>query len=234
MTEPTPRPYLRYAVALAAGSLPLCVYLRTMAPTVYGLDSAELTTGAYVLGIVHSPGAPLFLLLAHVFTWLPVGDVGYRVNLVSACSGAAAVALSALLLERLTGRVLVAVAGSWLLAFSYYYWVSALAAELYAPMALSIVVLLLLADVWRRRRQPWQLWLFTFIFGLALGNHMSLGAMAPGFAYLLLSDRTWPRLPVIAGAMLFGVAGACIYLYIPLRAAAGPPLDYARDFGVDA
>ena len=61
----------RVAVFLA-GALPFAVYLRTMAPTVFGLDSAELTTGSYVLGIVHAPGSPTFLLLGHLFTWLPV------------------------------------------------------------------------------------------------------------------------------------------------------------------
>src|SRR6185436_6410127 len=52
-----------------AALVPFLFYLRTAAPTVYGLDSAELTTGAYALGIVHAPGAPLYLLLGHVFTW---------------------------------------------------------------------------------------------------------------------------------------------------------------------
>src|SRR5512140_1123184 len=62
----------------------LLVLLRTMAPTVYELDSAEFATGAAILGIVHSPGYPLFTLLSHLFTYLPVGDVAYRVNLFTA------------------------------------------------------------------------------------------------------------------------------------------------------
>ena len=48
-------------VALFAGSLAL--YLKTLSPTVYTFDSAELAAGAYSLGIVHSTGYPLYLLL---------------------------------------------------------------------------------------------------------------------------------------------------------------------------
>ncbi|MGH7292790.1 MAG: protein O-mannosyl-transferase family, partial [Myxococcota bacterium] len=88
--------------ALAVG-LPLLVYLRTMAPTVYGLDSAELTTGAYALGIVHAPGSPTYMLLGHVFAQLPLGDVGYRLNLMSAVAAALAVLFLYLVLRRLTG-----------------------------------------------------------------------------------------------------------------------------------
>ena len=66
----------------------LGVYLRTMAPTVYNLDSAELATGAYTLAIVHPPGYPTYLLVGKLFTWLPVGDVGYRLNLMSGTFGA--------------------------------------------------------------------------------------------------------------------------------------------------
>src|SRR5262245_22407638 len=96
-----------------AGAVAGLVYWRTMAPTVFGLDSAELTTGAYVLGIVHAPGSPLFLLLAHVFTWLPFGDVGYRVNLLSVCAAAAAIAIVCAILLRLTGKRLLSVAAAW-------------------------------------------------------------------------------------------------------------------------
>src|SRR5262249_26297666 len=111
------------AIVLAA-AVPLLVYLRTMAPTVFGLDSAELTTGSYVLGIVHAPGSPTFLLLGPLFSWLPIGDVGYRVNLVSVTAAAAAMAVLCAVLIRFLRDPIAATAGAWLLAFTYYFWVS--------------------------------------------------------------------------------------------------------------
>ena len=41
---------------------PLLLYLQTLAPTVYNLDSAELTTAAATLGITRATGYPLYIL----------------------------------------------------------------------------------------------------------------------------------------------------------------------------
>jgi hypothetical protein len=119
-------------LAALAGVVPLVVFLRTMAPTVYGLDSAELTTGAYTLGIVHAPGSPTYLLLGHIVAQIPIGDVGYRLNLLAGLSAAVAIHFLYRILRRLTNNPAIALGTSWFFAFSYYLWVSAVAAEIYA------------------------------------------------------------------------------------------------------
>jgi hypothetical protein len=222
----------RVAVFLA-GALPFGVYLRTMAPTVFGLDSAELTTGSYVLGIVHAPGSPTFLLLGHLFTWLPVGDVGYRVNLVSVVGAAAAMAVFCAVLLQLLRDPIAATAGAWLLAFTYYYWVSAVAAELYSLQAFFLAALIWLSLRWRSEQRPWQLDLFALCFGVGLGNHLSLVVAAPGFVVLLRSEdrHALPSVRHLAVAALWGLLGLSVYAYLPLRSLA--PMNYARAFGVD-
>ena len=76
---------------IAAFVVPFALYVFTMAPTVYGLDSAELTTGAYTLGIVHSPGAPTYMLLGHLFSkilvMLAFGSIFFRPYLERLLSG---------------------------------------------------------------------------------------------------------------------------------------------------
>lgn len=220
---------------LLAASVAFFVYWRTMAPTVYGVDSAELTTGAYVLGIVHAPGSPLFLLIGHVFTWLPFGDVGYRVNLLSASAAATAVGFVYAITVRLTGQRLLSLAAAWFLAFSYYFWVTAVAAELYALHACFVAGLIWLALRCRERQRAAELCLFAFLYGLGLGNHLSLSVLAPGFAWLVASGRArlWRRPALLGAAGAFCLAGASVYLYIPLRSAAAP-LNYARNSGIDA
>lgn len=85
------------AVALL---LPLALYVRTLAPTVYNLDSAELTTAAATGGIVRATGYPLYLALGWVWSSLPIGDVGYRMNLLSAVAGAMTIFLADRILRR--------------------------------------------------------------------------------------------------------------------------------------
>lgn len=175
----------RWGWVVAAAGLPLIFYLFTMAPTVYGLDSAELTTGAYTLGIVHPPGSPLFLLIGHLFTWLPVGDVGFRVNLLSVVSGTVMAGFLYLILHELVRGRWLALTTTWLCTFSYFIWINALATELYALQVAWLTGLLWLVLRWRTAPRSWQLPLFTFLFGLGLGNHLSLILLLPGFMVLL-------------------------------------------------
>jgi len=71
------------------------LYLATLAPTVTFEDSGELIAAAYGLGVPHEPGYPLWTMIAHLFTRLPIGNVAYRVNLMSALCTALAAALVA-------------------------------------------------------------------------------------------------------------------------------------------
>ena len=66
-------------------------YLRTMRPTFGWGDSSELITAAYHLGVGHSPGYPTWMLIMHPFSRIPVGDVAFRVNFMTAFLGAVAV-----------------------------------------------------------------------------------------------------------------------------------------------
>ncbi len=218
--------------SLIAAGIPFLVYLRTLPPTVYGLDSAELTTGAFTLGIVHAPGSPLYLIIGHLFTLLPIGDVGYRMNLFSAFAGAVTIFFVYRILLRLTNQRFISLTSSGILAFSFYFWISAVTAKHYALTACLIAAVLWLVLKWRDDGKSWQLLLIAFLFGLGLGNHLSLILLAPGFVWLVMSApvRLWHQPRLLLGAILFGLLGASVYLYLPLRYLGDAPLNYARDY----
>ena len=75
----------------------LAVYIATLAPTVTFVDSGELIVAAKYLGVAHPPGTPLYVLLAHMFTLLPFGNIALRVNFASALFAALAAAMMSLL-----------------------------------------------------------------------------------------------------------------------------------------
>jgi hypothetical protein len=219
------RPLWKWGGASLSFLLPFAVYVRTLAPTVYGLDSAELTTGAYCLGLVHEPGYPLYLLVGHLFTRLPIGTVGYRMNLMSAFFGALAIALLYLLLHRLCRRPLAALSAALLLAFSFFFWSPAVMAEVYTLHAFCMLALVLITWTWQERRQDRWLALLAFAFGLSLGNHLATLLVLPGLAYwILVTGRRQvlrPRQLLVMAACL--ALGLSVYLYLPLRYAARPP-----------
>lgn len=208
--------------------LPAAVYLRTMPPTVYGLDSAELSVGAYTLGLVHAPGYPLYLLFGKLFTFLPIGDVGYRLNLMSVAFSLLTILLVYLVARLLTGQPIVALAAALLLAFSWYFWTDTIVAEVYSLQAAFTAGLFWLLLVWRERREPRWLYAFAVLAGLSSANYPATALIAPGLAaFVWLTDRSTllslRRLAVMAS--LFGL-GFSVYLYLPLRYLAGPAFNY--------
>src|SRR5438876_12293011 len=58
----------------------LLLYSWTLAPTVTLTDSGELIVVAHGLGVAHPPGFPLWTILAHLASLVPIGNVAVRIN----------------------------------------------------------------------------------------------------------------------------------------------------------
>jgi hypothetical protein len=85
---------------VGAGAL----YLATLLPGIFWLDSGELVAAAHTLGVPHPPGEPVWLVLAKAASLVPLGGVATRVNALSLVLGVAAlVALYGLTLRALRG-----------------------------------------------------------------------------------------------------------------------------------
>ena len=104
-----------------------------------------------------------------MFTYIPVGNIAYRVNLMSAFFGALAVAETYWIVRVLGGWRSAAVSASLLLALTEGFWWRALLAESYAPAAGMLATVWLLVLLWRNTGK----WFFLFLAGLAGG--LSLG-----------------------------------------------------------
>jgi hypothetical protein len=94
-------------VAVTAGFL----YLFTAARDIVVGDSPDLITAAVVLGVPHPPGYPLFTLLGHLFSLLPLGAIPFRVNLVSVVCDALTAGIVFLTAFRLSRSPIAAAAG---------------------------------------------------------------------------------------------------------------------------
>ena len=70
--------------SFSAFIIPFIIYLVYLAPSIVGGDSGELITTAYLLGVPHPPGYPLYTILGKLFSLIPFYSVAWRVNLLSA------------------------------------------------------------------------------------------------------------------------------------------------------
>lgn len=206
---------------IATATLALVVYVATMAPDLYSLDSPELAAAAYRLGIAHPPGYPLYTLAGWLFSHaFPIGNVAFRMNLLSALFGAVACAVVYTLSLRLTTRPLVAAAGTLALAFSYYFWADALAAEVYTLDAALFAGTLLAAYLWRERPSLRRAAIVGVVLGLGCATRTTTLLYIPAVAlFAWVSGERSPR--VYAAASGGVLAMLLLYAYLPLRSAAG-------------
>jgi hypothetical protein len=199
------------------------IYVLTAAPTVFGFDSAEYAAAAYNLGVPHPTGYPLYLLLGKLFTYLPFGDVAYRLNLMSGFFSSATVTVVYLLAFLVSRRVVLSIAIAGFLAFSYYFWSASVIAEVYSLHAFLNAITIYLLLLWVRGGSNKLLYGAGFVWGLSFGNHMTTALLGPAFAFLVglgLWDRRikWLQLFPLAVCTILPLS---IYLYLPLRYLAG-------------
>jgi hypothetical protein len=213
------------------------VYWDTLAPTVLyydppGLfDPPMLQAEVAVLGVGHPTGYPLYMMITYLFTFLPVGDVAYRVNFASAVYGVAAVVLVYAVGLRLTGRVIAAACGALALAFCGTFWSEAVIAEVYTLHVVFLALVTLLLLRWREdpHRSDRLLLICAFVCGLSLTHHLaSAFLILGGLAFVFLVDRAKVRDPRLAlrAAGLF-LLGLLPVLYLPIRALMNAPMNEA-------
>jgi tetratricopeptide (TPR) repeat protein len=155
----------------------MLLYSWTLAPTVTLTDSGELIVVARGLGIAHPPGVPLWIILAHLASLVPLGNVAQRINFSSALFAALTCAMLALVVAEviITASYLAAakrrkrgtkkieelgvthpmvaapaLGAGLLLAFSRTLWSYATITEVYALNTLLILVICFLMLRWRR------------------------------------------------------------------------------------
>ncbi|MCB9556363.1 MAG: DUF2723 domain-containing protein [Deltaproteobacteria bacterium] len=219
----------------------LVVYLVTAGPTFYWLDSGEFVAAAWGLGVAHPPGHPLAALINRLFCYVPVGTIGFRLNLACAVQSAATVALIAAIARRglsqlygLRVATFAAAASAYVAAFSYALWFQAVRAEVYALNALLIAaifyVLLRFAQQGDRRLVP----IAALLVGLALCNHHLLVLLAApaGLVFLLRGvEVNWRA--IILRTIVAGLLGLATLAYLPLRAANSPRVDWGKPTSVE-
>ncbi len=125
-----------------------------------------------------------------------------------------------------------------LLAFSETYWSQAVAIEVYSlhVVFLSIVTLSFFKAVYgeevirNQETRTLSVWWFVFAFtlGLSFSNHLTTIMLAPGFLFLYFSTQgigssAIKRIGLMAIPFFLGLT---VYLYLPVRAAQSPVLNW--------
>ncbi|MEW6606759.1 MAG: DUF2723 domain-containing protein [bacterium] len=163
-----------YAGGIVVFFICWAVYLHTLTPTIGFHDSGDMITAAYVLGIPHPTGYPLYCLLSKLWmTILPIGNIAYRMNLASALCASLACMMVYFIILKLTvdsfqftvkkdfsvspilhffvsiSKIIPAIVGALMLAFATTFWEQAVIAEKYILNGLFTTLIIFILIKWQ-------------------------------------------------------------------------------------
>ncbi|MHC4360634.1 MAG: protein O-mannosyl-transferase family [Planctomycetota bacterium] len=162
---------------------------------------------------------PLYHIIAIGVKYIPLGEFGYRINLISGLSAAVAVANICLLLRLWVGKTLPALIGAITLAVSWTFWQHASIAESYTLYAALFTAELIFLLQYFKSGRAGYLYLLGFFNGLAAANH--LWAVIPLACYavlllVLLRRRRITAKDIVVTALLWMI-GAWPYEYLIIK-----------------
>ncbi len=200
-------------------------------------DCGEFILGAYKLQVVHPPGAPLFLLIGRMFTWVATlfsenpEDIAFAVNLMSGISTAFAAAFVAWITIMLGKMTLVgregetntsqdiALAGAGIAAglstaFATSIWFSAVEGEVYAMSTFFTTLTIWAMIKWyvlpdTPQTDRWMLFA-VYAAGLSIGVHLLSLLTFPALA-LFYYFKKYSKHTVVGAGVAAGVGVVFIY-----------------------
>ena len=190
---------------------PLLFYVLTTNPNVTFTDNGELIGVCITLGIAHPTGYPLFALLGHLWSVLPLPlSKSFQMNLLAAVwtafSGMVFFLANVEFLKILRndflptkiksanpdasetfGIYLLSFISTLIYAFSRTIWGEATSLEVYSLQLLLFNLLFLFSfKLISSRNEPNLLIFTTFLLGLSFTNHLTTILFVPSFIFLLL------------------------------------------------
>jgi len=229
------------------------VYIITLAPSVTFEDSGELITAARDLGVPHEPGYPLFTILGYFFSWLPFGNIAFRLNLMSAFFSSFAALITCystiLIIEdtfshdgkvkafnsvNLQIKYLIAILTGLFFAFSFENWEQSIITEVYGLHGFFVSLFILLIIQLKRSRslhlRRKYIYLISFFTGLALTNHTTALLFIPIFIFfvVLVDFKLLLDWKLVLKSLLFGLTGLIPLIYLPIASSFNPVLDWGN------
>ena len=198
------------------------IFLLSLCPTIYVGDSSLFAAASFSLGSAHPPGYPLYIILGKLLTFIPFGNVAFKVNLVNAIFGALTCLMVFKVSMELTENKYASRAAALICGISPIFFTASLNAKgVYTLNSfLSIAVFYLGLRILNGGSFVKNALLGFFIIGLGMGNHQTIGFMVPIF--LLPIAIRWKDINlkwILLGILSFSI-GFSVNLLLYLRSVA--------------
>ncbi|MBE0685467.1 MAG: DUF2723 domain-containing protein [Anaerolineaceae bacterium] len=231
--------FLFLSVSLATGLSYLFTVSKRLTWANFGNDGGDFLSAILTGGIPHPTGYPTYTILGILFQKIPLGDPYFRLAMLSWLPAAIGAVLFALLINQVLvdkssaistpTALLAGLVWGWM----PFLWSQAVIIEVHGLQSLFLVLALwwiwILLNVLQRNDKPYQFILLSFCFGLAIGNHITILLFLPAILFALFVAYKNGQSKRIVFGQIFAVGlGTLIYLYLPLRAAQYPPINWGN------
>lgn len=210
------------------------------APDVYVRDAGELTGAAIGLGVPHPTGFPILCMLGKLFSLAPVGNVFFRMNLLSGFAAGGVAAFAWLFVDRVVRRSASDPGPLWWAGPLVYLgsaaaWLHGTTPEIYSLAALGLAATVFLALQGVERRDARWLVASAVLCGAGLGGHVTwplYGAPALLAALIAFASVSGPgdRLRALFRTgficLFAGLIGAMVVFYLPSAASRDPLMNW--------
>jgi len=204
------------------------VYVHNLSRSVYGGDVGDLISAAFVGGVAHPPGYPLFTFLGFLLTRINLISPAFMVGLISVFASSLAVVFYYRLSLKITNSKFISLISVLILAFNYLFWFYTEIAEVFALNNFFIILLIFLALLYYKNKTIKYFYLLFFFTGLSLTNHQTIILLFPSLLILTYSNflKEKNKLKKLILSLFFLMLGLLPYLYVPIAAFRNPVINW--------
>jgi len=202
---------------------PFVIYILTLEPKLVGGDTGWYANQIPEMTLMVPTGYPTFSMFLKLFTFLPIADLAYRLNLFSAIFGALTILFLFLAINKLVKNEFISFIGSMIFAFIVPFWSVANRLEFDTLNTFFVALLIFSALVYSENKTRKYLYFFFFCLGLSLTNHPLTFFLVPAIVLyvVIINPRIFKSVKAIFISALFFILPLLSYFYLLIRSLQG-------------
>ncbi len=218
--------FLKYRVpifSILSFAVPFIIYILTLERKLVGGDTTWYALQLPIMQVMVPTGYPAFSIIGKLFSIIPVGELSYRLNLISAVFGALTILFVFLAINKLVKNVIISFAASLTFAFLFDYWTVANRLEFDTLNSFFIALILFAMFSYAERPERKKLYFFAAALGLSLTNHPLAFFIMPAFILyiILVKPDMFKNVKAVFTGILFFLMPLTLYGWLPVRSLQG-------------
>jgi len=210
-------------VSILCALIPFIVYVLTLERKLVGGDTSSYAYELPKMMLLPPTGYPIFSMIGKIFSLIPIGELAFRLNMISAVFGSLTILFLFLGIYNITKNIASSFCASLCFAFTVPYWHVANRLEFDTLNSFIIALLIFAITVYMNNPSIKNLYFCSIALGLMLTNHPIAFFIMPAFLILiiLIKPKIFKRLKTTINSILLFISPVITYSYVYIRSKQG-------------